>query len=58
MLKSYGARGVDVASLPTTVDEEKVTRARALWAGASRLLTEGVRHGLLVEGMDIENPFL
>jgi post-segregation antitoxin (ccd killing protein) len=58
MLKSCGARGVDVASLTITVDEEKVTRARALWAGASRLLTEGMRYGHLVEGMDIENPFL
>jgi hypothetical protein len=58
MLKSCGARGVGLASLTIMVDEEKVTRARALWAGAGGLQTEGMRHGLRVEGMDIENPFL
>jgi predicted nucleic acid-binding protein len=58
MLKSCGARGVGVASLTITVDEVKVKRARTLLAGAGGLLTEGVRHGLLVEGMGIENPFV
>jgi hypothetical protein len=48
MLKSCGARGVDVASLAITV--EKVMWARTLWAGA------GVPHGPSVEG--IENPFV
>jgi hypothetical protein len=48
MLKSCGARGVDVASLAITV--EKVMWARTLWAG--------VPHGLFVEGMGIENLFV
>ena len=52
MLKSCGARGVGVASLAITVDEEKVKWARTLWAGA------GVPHGLFVEGMGIENLFV
>lgn len=30
----------------------------ALNAGADRLLTEDMRHGLLFEGMRVENPFL
>jgi predicted nucleic acid-binding protein len=30
----------------------------ALKAGADRLLTEDMEHGLLIEGMRIENPFL
>ncbi len=47
-----------MTSLTIMVDEGKVTRARAPWAGASGLLTEGVRHGLLVEGMGVENPSL
>ena len=58
MLKLCGARGVGVTSLTIMVDEGKVTRARAPWAGASGLLTEGVWHGLLVEGMGVENPSL
>jgi hypothetical protein len=56
MLKSCGARGVDVASLAITV--EKVRRAKTLWADAGGSLTEGVPHGLIVEGMDIENLFV
>ncbi len=47
-----------MSCLTIMVDEGKVTRARAPWAGASGLLTEGVWHGLLVEGMGVENPFL
>ena len=43
-----------MASLAITVDEEKVKWARILWAGG--LLTEGMPHGLYVEG--IENPFV
>jgi hypothetical protein len=54
MLKSCGARGVGVASLAITVDEEKVKRARFLWAGGPP--TECVPHGLFVEGM--ENLFV
>ncbi len=30
----------------------------ALKAGADRLLTEDMQHGLLIEGMRVENPFL
>ena len=30
----------------------------ALKAGADRLLTEEMQHGLIIEGMRIENPFL
>ena len=30
----------------------------ALNAGADRLLTEDIQHGLLIEGMRVENPFL
>ena len=30
----------------------------ALKAGADRLLTEDLQHGLLIEGMRVENPFL
>jgi hypothetical protein len=56
MLKSCGARGVGVAILAITVDEEKVKWARILWAGG--LQTEGMPHGLFVKGMDIENPFV
>jgi hypothetical protein len=56
MLKSCGARGVGVASLAITVDEEKVKWARILWAGG--LLTEGMPHEFFVEGMGIENPFV
>jgi hypothetical protein len=44
MLKSCGARGVGVASLVITVDEEHVKWARFFWAGG--LLTEGMPHGL------------
>jgi hypothetical protein len=44
-----------VANLAITVDEEKVKRARTLWAGGSGSLTEYVPHGLFVEG--IESPF-
>ena len=51
MLKSCGARGVGVASLAITADEEKVKRARFHWAGGSP--TECVPHGLFVEGMEI-----
>lgn len=58
MLKSCGARGVGVARLIITVNEEKVKRARAPGAGADRLLMEGVRRSFLVEGMGVENPFL
>ena len=54
MLKSCGARGVGVASLAITVDEENVKWARFLWAGGSP--TECVPHGPSVEG--IENPFV
>ena len=56
MLKSCGARGVGVASLEITVDEEKAKGTRFLSAGGS--LTEGVPHGLLVEGMGIEGPLV
>jgi hypothetical protein len=56
MLKSCGARGVGVASLAITVDEESVKLARALWAGESP--TECVPHGHFVEGIDIENLFV
>jgi hypothetical protein len=56
MLKSCGARGVGVASLAITVDEENVKWARSLWAGG--LLAEGMPHGLCVEGKGIENPFV
>jgi hypothetical protein len=38
-----------------TVAEEKAKWARFLWAGGS--LTEGVPHGLFVEGMGIESPY-
>jgi hypothetical protein len=34
----------------------QVTRAMTLWAGGS--LTEGMPHGLFVEGMVIESPFV
>jgi hypothetical protein len=51
MLKSCGARGVGVARLAITV--EKVRRARA---GDGGSLTEGMPHGLSVEG--IENPLV
>jgi hypothetical protein len=54
MLKSCGARGVGVARLAITV--EKVRRARTLWAGDGGSLTEGMPHGLSVEG--IENPLV
>jgi hypothetical protein len=57
MLKSCGARGVGVASLAIRVDEEKVKRARTLWAGVGGSLTGGMSHGLFVEGMGIESPF-
>ena len=50
MLKSCGARGVGVASPAITVDEAKVKRARTLWAGVGGSLTEGLPHGLFVEG--------
>ena len=30
----------------------------ALNAGADRLLTEDMQHGLLIEGMRVENPIL
>jgi hypothetical protein len=56
MLKSCGARGVGVASLVITVDEENVKLARFFWAGG--LLTEGMPHGLFVEGTSIENLFV
>jgi hypothetical protein len=56
MLKSCGARGVGVGSLAITVDEEHVKRARSLWAGG--LLTEGMPHGLFVEGTSVENLFV
>jgi hypothetical protein len=46
-----------VANLAITVDEEKVKRARTLWAGAGGSLTECLPHGLFVEGMGIESPF-
>jgi hypothetical protein len=58
MLKSCGARGVGVAGLTITVDEENMKRARALGSGAGALPTKGMPHGLLVEGMGVENPFL
>ena len=58
MLKSCGARGVGVAGLTITVDEENMKRARALGSGADALPTEGMPHGLLVEGVGVENPFL
>ena len=54
MLKSCGERGVGVASLAIAV--EKVRRARTLWAGDGGSLTEGMPHGLSVEG--IENSFV
>jgi hypothetical protein len=54
MLKSYGARGVGVARLAITV--ENVRRARTLWAGDGGSLTEGMPHGLSVEG--VENPLV
>lgn len=56
MLKSCGARGVGVAGLTIKVDQENIKLARAL--GPGRSLTEGMPHGLLVEGMGVENPFL
>jgi hypothetical protein len=54
MLKSCGARGAGVARLAITV--EKGRRARTLWAGDGGSLTEGMPHGLSVEG--IENPLV
>jgi len=56
MLKSCSARGVGVASLAITVDEENVKWARSFWAGG--LLTEGTPHGLFVGGIGIENLFV
>ena len=47
-----------MACLAITVDEENMKRARALGSGAGALPTEGMPHGLLVEGMCRENPFL
>jgi hypothetical protein len=55
MLKSCGARGVGVAGL---VGEENMKQARALGSGADALPTESMPHGLLVEGIGLENPFL
>ena len=43
-----------MASLAITVDEEKVKRARFLWAGGAP--TECVPHNLFVEGL--ENLFV
>ena len=37
---------------------EKVRLARTLWAGDGESLTEGMPHGLFVEGMGIESPFV
>jgi hypothetical protein len=45
-----------VASLVITVDEEKAKWARFFCAGG--LLTEGMPHGLFVEGISIENLFV
>ena len=45
-----------MASLAITVDEENVKWARFFWAGG--LLTEGMLHGLFVEGTSIENLFV
>ncbi|CAN5162041.1 MAG: hypothetical protein M3Q62_09630 [Actinomycetota bacterium] len=47
-----------MAGLTITVDEENMKRARALGSGAGALPTKGMPHGLLVEGMGVENPFL
>jgi hypothetical protein len=58
MLKSCGARGVGAAGLTITVDEENMKRARDLGRGADGLPKEDMPHGLLVEGMGVENPFL
>ncbi len=58
MLKSCVARGVGVAGLTITVGEENTKQARALGSGADALPTEGMPHGLLVEGIGLENPFL
>jgi hypothetical protein len=58
MLKSCGARGVGVAGLTITVDEENMERARALGSCAGALPTKGMPHSLLVEGVGVENPFL
>jgi hypothetical protein len=58
MLKSCGARGVDMASPKTTACEKAVKRATALGVGADRSLVEGMQQGLLLEGMGVEDPLL
>ncbi len=47
-----------MAGLTITVGEENTKQARALGSGADALPTEGMPHGLLVEGIGLENPFL
>ena len=58
MLKSCGARRVGVAGLRITVDEENMKLAKALESGADALPTEGIPHGLFVEDLGVEDPFL
>jgi hypothetical protein len=55
MLKSCGERGVGVASLAITGTKRRLSEQGFLRAGGS--LTEGVPHGLFVEGMGIESAF-
>jgi hypothetical protein len=48
MLKSCGARGVGMARLPITVDEDKLERARTPRAGG----LPGKACGLFVDGIE------